>query len=174
MTPTKVLRTVLCVTVVVAVLLFSAGCSKTYKTDYLKKYSSYLDYSLGADNWKLVDSQQDKVEFADFVYYYTWWSVDYKDSEGVERTLMFNNYTGSTPDDMHFMNAVIRAAAEISRDRIDKSIAPLYKGEGTEPNLTILISDYPLYAPENRDLSYSKPGVSTSDIPKLSDLDTAW
>jgi len=167
-------KTALCLSVAIAVLFSLVGCSKTYRADYLKKYSEYLDYALGKNNWILVDSSQEKVEFADFIYYYTWWSVEYVDSQGDRRSLDFNNYTGATPDDIHFSNAVIRAAAEISRDRIEAEITPLYGTIGTKPSLVVTVSSYPLFSEQNTDLSNGNPVISPKDGLSLYDYNTAW
>jgi len=167
-------KAALCVTAALALLLVTGCGSKTYTADYLKKYTAFLDYSLGKGNWTLADSQKEKVVFADFTYNYTWWIVEYVDAEGVRRTLGFNNYTGSNSDDIHFSNAVIKAAAETSRDRIEKQIAPKFSENGTESNLVFNISNYPLFQDKNSDLSNSKPVVSANDGLKLYDLDTAW
>jgi len=137
-------------------------------------YSEYLDYSLGADNWTLAKSEVREQEFADFAYYYNWWSVEYTDSMGVARTLEFNNYTGSTPNDDHFANAVTRAAAEITRDRIEKEFAPRYMEDGADSNLSFDMSDYPLYMKDGPDLPYYRPVISTADALRLYDYDTAW
>ena len=168
----------LCTGLVVAIVLLSngclTGCSKTYRTDYLKKYSEYLDYSLGKGNWILLESQQEKIMYVDFTYTYTWWKVEYVDSQGIRRTLEFNNYTGSTPDDVHFSNAVIRAAAEISREKIETEITARYSKGTTKTDLSVTISTYPLFTEQNSDLSNGKPVVTAESGLKLYDCDTSW
>jgi len=169
-------RMIIC-TIIAATLLLSfgclTGCNKTYRTDYLKKYSKYLDYSLGKGNWTLLESQQEEIEFADFAYKYSWWKVEYVDSQGIRRTLAFDNYTGSTPDDVHFSNAVIWAAAEISRDRIETEMTARYSKGGTKTELDVTVASYPLLTEQNSDLSNGKPVITAGSGLKLFDCDTA-
>jgi len=171
---TKVSIAVLCVSMIVLVMFFWLGRSKTYKADYIKMYAAFLDYSLGADNWALADSELREQAFADFAYYYHWWRVEYTDSLGVRRSLRFNNYTGSTPNDTHFANSVTKAAAEITRDRIEKAITPQYMGSGADSSMDFYMLDYPLFQKQNSNLSFDRPVLSITDGLRLYDYDTAW
>ena len=152
-----------------------AGCSKTYKTDYVQKYAKFLDYSLGTDNWSLDNTAVEESEFADFAYYYTEWTVGYKDSSGVRRTLSFNNYTGSTDDDAHFARFIVNAATDITKERLENEIGGRYTENGTDSSLSIDITTFfPIYMPENSQLPLYREVISPTGGLSLYDFDPAW
>ena len=169
----KTVWRLLCVLLIGAVALFVAGCGKTIKTDYEKIYTKYLDYSLGAGNWT-AEREDVTEEYADFGYQYFWWTVEFTDSQGVQRSLGFDNKSGSTSGDAHFARYVLNSASVITKNRIKEEIGPRYSEDGAGSNLEFAVSNYPLHMTDNSQLDYYRSVISTKDGLRLFDFDSAW
>ena len=103
-------------------LTLSAGCSKTFRTDYIKKYQAFLDYSLGADNWEVTGTGKGEIGYADFAYYYIWWTVGYTDAGGARRALYLDNYEKGAYASS-FAGYVMRAARAAAADRLADALS---------------------------------------------------
>ncbi len=83
----------------IIVTVIITGCGKTYKTDYLKKFDKYLEYSLGNYKSNVYDEEivVDEIGMGfDYIPVgfdkYKVWNLEYKDKKGISRVLVFNNY----------------------------------------------------------------------------------
>ncbi|WP_019536245.1 hypothetical protein [Paenibacillus ginsengihumi] len=74
-------------------LLFMTGCSKHYKTDFLNKFDSYLEYSLG--DFEVIVNKE-KIEWRGDPLPVSGtglrWVVAYTDDGGSQREFEFLNY----------------------------------------------------------------------------------
>ncbi len=124
--------------IIVSVII--TGCGKTYKTDYLKKFDKYLEYSLG--NYKInvydeeivVDEIGIGFDYIPISYdRYSVWNLEYIDKNGSSRTLVFDNYTRNHKENL--ATAVLFETEEIAMDTIDSEvIKKKYPNINTESN----------------------------------------
>lgn len=97
----------------------TAGCTEHYKTDYLKKFDSYLHYSLG--EFEVTDKQEIKWRADPLPLSGTGlrWAVSFTDDRGIAREFEFRNY-GYTQggDQSNFGYAVMEYAMALGREQI--------------------------------------------------------
>lgn len=100
-----------------------SACTEHYKTDYIRKFDDYLDYSLG--DYKVVEKEQvewraDPLPLRGTGYR---WVLAFTDDRGMERKFGFLNY-GYTKggDAANFGYAVRDYAAELGQEQIVSEI----------------------------------------------------
>lgn len=136
-------------------LLFMTGCSKHYKTDFLNKFDSYLEYSLG--DFEVIVNKE-KIEWRGDPLPVSGtglrWVVAYTDDGGSQREFEFLNY-GYTEggDASNFGYAVMEYAMNLGRERITQDVLLQYfqpdeigvpEDETNEPETSVLlIFEYP-------------------------------
>lgn len=97
----------------------TTGCSEHYRTDFLKKFDSYLQYSLG--EFEVIDKQEIKWRANPLPVSGTGlrWVVGFTDDRGNERDFEFRNY-GYTQggDQSNFGYAVMEYAMSLGKEQI--------------------------------------------------------
>ncbi len=100
------------------------------KTNYYKKYKTFLNYTLGG-----VESfEKEKVEYSGgapvptYGSFYKWY-IKYKDINGVEKTFILNNhkayFSSKATDDEYFANQIFEEAINITELQLKEDV--LYK-----------------------------------------------
>ena len=135
-------------------LVFAVGCSKTYRTDFLKRFTPFIDYSLGKGNWKLADTGKGEILYPDFAYFYTWWEIEFTDYQGETRVLYFDNAHNRNYE-YAFASDIIYTAIYISGSRIRDALSH-YTINETPYSET---SDDPNTPPNPYNPDTAKPGI---------------
>lgn len=76
---------------IVLFFLFFNVLHKNYRTDYVKKYKSFLNYSLG-DNWRVVSKEKGLSSGFGTESFYEW-DIEYKDRDNLIRNFRMDNLT---------------------------------------------------------------------------------
>ena len=126
---------VLVLILILCLMLPLAACkSGDFTEDYVERYRDFLDYSLGADNWQVVDSGRELCRSGGpgYTSYYLWWSIGYTDAQGVYRQLELNNENSYTTHDGYFSMLISITEREIIQSRLSQAILPRYQEPSAE------------------------------------------
>ncbi|MEK4510454.1 hypothetical protein [Paenibacillus sp. FSL K6-2524] len=106
---------------------FMVGCSEHYKTDFLKKFDSYLSYSLG--DFEVVDAETIKWRADPLPVRGSGlrWVLAFTDDRGFDREFTFKNY-GYTQggDQSNFGYAVMEYAMNLCEEQITTDVLLKY------------------------------------------------
>lgn len=112
-------RSICLLLLIILLTLVTIGCSEHYKADFLKKFDSYLQYSLG--EFEVIDKQEIKWRADPLPVSGTGlqWVVNFTDDRGIERDFKFRNY-GYTQggDPSNFGYAVMEYAMSLGKEQI--------------------------------------------------------
>ncbi|MNO45084.1 hypothetical protein D3C76_353410 [compost metagenome] len=106
-------------TILLCLALFIGGCSEHYKADYIKKFDSYLKYSLG--DFEVIDSETIEWRGDPLPTKGTgkWWAIAFTDDLGIEREFEFRNFGYSRGgDSSNFGFAVMEYAIGLCKEQI--------------------------------------------------------
>lgn len=150
------MRRYICLLLLIILLaLVTIGCSEHYKTDFLKKFDSYLQYSLG--EFEVIDKQEIKWRADPLPVSGTGiqWVVNFTDDRGIEREFKFRNY-GYTQggDPSNFGYAVMEYAVSLGKEQVITDVLLKYfhpEEIGLQENRTnetktsvLVMNEYPL------------------------------
>lgn len=95
------------------------ACTQHYKSDYIREFDAYLDYSLG--EYEVVEKEKiqwraDPLPTKGTGY---WWLLTFKDDRSIEREFEFRNYGYSSGGDAaNFGYAVMDYAVDLGQEQI--------------------------------------------------------
>lgn len=109
---------------VVIVVFFFTGCIKIHTADFVKTFNKYLTYSLGdfKSDKRIVQNSPGPIPQ---VYKYIEWTLKYKDTNGNDKTFVFNNATDESKNNKMAIQVYMQAN-DVCSDEIGANVCSKY------------------------------------------------